>query len=735
MPRINALLECIGLAVCEKAGRQLARDARFGDVLLDVAKATLEYAKKSLAADDLAQAFGQIASLTRDAMKERLDPLLDGLARVHALPFRAELREYLALLPSCARRFLTRPSDPTGKTVPDAVQIQKPEDLLLFLPPRLPHLRTTPEGLEGWQLVEPLAFGEADETWRATDPSQTGAVAALTFVTDAEARKAVADQRKLYLDVFNLANVSGVLPLRSVYLETDPPAFDSPHLSGYDLASLMWDWKWKYDTAKPDAALKLMKRVCDIVAGAHAVGIVHRDLKPSNIRLHPTEGGKFTVWVAQYGWGQTAAIRSLMLSRGTTPRPEQLRLALRGAHTVLYAAPQVAKKEPPTPRDDVYSLGVVWYQLLRRAPHAPAPIDTDWAEELAAAGVTDSQARLISACLSTRPDKRPESAAHLAELLAEVVVAPPAGTDGSKLMPIKAQSADPPTGWDMMPLSATAGSSSGAKAAGPVSGGTRGSRPGLAAAVGSTGPGYGGLPKMVTNSYQISFALIPPGTFEMGSDPEEPGRREHEGPKHTVTISRPFYLGVFPVTQEQYERVTGMNPAVFHKGKGGGPAHPVEHVPWEEAMEFCKRLTATNEEKKQGRAYRLPTEAEWEYACRAGTTTPYWCGDKFTPDHGHYAAAGKAGLTAPVGLHPANPWGVCDTHGNVQEWCADWYDEYYYFDCPARDPQGPAQGMLRSVRGGCWSSFGTDCRSAARRGHDPASPGNTVGFRVVLVAG
>lgn len=743
MPRVNALFECLGLAACEKARRALTGDARFGDVLLDVAKTALDYAHKELTGDEIRLALGEIAALTREGLTERLDPLLDGIARVHALPFRTELREYLALLPSCIRRFLARPSDPIGKTIPDAAIINRPEDLLPFLPAHRPHLHATPAGLDNWRLTEPIGFGEADETWRAVDADQPGAAAAITFVVDEDARKAVHDQQQLFLEVFKLTDESGIIPLRSVYLETTPPAFDAPYLSGYDLASLMWDWKWRYDSAKPDAALKVMKRLCDIVGQAHAKGIVHRDLKPSNIRLHPTEGGKFTIWVANFGWGQIASARSLALSKGTTPRAEQLRLALRGAHTALYASPQQTKKEAPDPRDDVHALGVIWYQLLKRDPHAPAPFGTDWAEAFAADGVTDAQARLLAACLSTRPEKRPEDAARLGEFLAGIATAPPGGPEGSKLIPLKGASGDHPTGWDAVPPAT--GPKSGKLRPGPDTSGPKSGRIGMTAAVAaaaaSSGIGHGGLPKLVNNSIGMTFALIPPGTFEMGSDPGEAGRREHEGPKHTVTISRPFYMSVFPVTQEQYEKVKGRNPSAFTKTHGGGPDHPVESVTWADAVSFCERLSRTPEEQTHARAYRLPTEAEWEFACRGGTKTAFSCGDKFGPNDGHYAAAGVFGKsggqghTAAVGRFHANPLGLHDMHGNVQEWCSDWYDEYYYFDSPAKDPHGPPTGTLRVVRGGCWSMFGNDCRSAARRGHDPVSPGNTVGFRVALAVG
>jgi formylglycine-generating enzyme required for sulfatase activity len=142
------------------------------------------------------------------------------------------------------------------------------------------------------------------------------------------------------------------------------------------------------------------------------------------------------------------------------------------------------------------------------------------------------------------------------------------------------------------------------------------------------------------------------------------------------------------------------------------------------------------DEEVHHRNYRLPTEAEWEYACRAGTTTPYNCGEKLTAHDAVFAGGGKTPKgTAPVGQLATNPWGLYDMHGNVQEWVHDWFEEYYYFESPPVDPLGPKHGTLRTVRGGCWAMLAPDCRSAARRGHAPDSRSDNIGFRVVMVVG
>ncbi|MCU0705208.1 MAG: SUMF1/EgtB/PvdO family nonheme iron enzyme [Fimbriiglobus sp.] len=721
MSRVKTLLDCLSLALCDKARKALFGTVRFGDVIQDVAKATLDNTHKELPTAELRQAIAEMVSLPAPQYAEAVKQTVEGLARVQTVPFKAELIDYLSHVPSFARRFLMRPSDPTGKTVPEACNFFKADELLPMLPPHRPKLGIgrEPAGLDNWKLKELIGVGETAETWLAEDAAEPGRFAAIKFAIDDESRRAIVERQELFHEAFKLNEEQGVIPLSSVYLETDPPGLESPFIAGYDLASLIWDWKWKFTAPKPEAALKLVRRLCDIVAHAHAKGVIHRDLKPSNVRLHPTDGGKFTLWVSDYGWGQISSARSLLLSRNSTPRGEQQWLSLRGAHSPLYASPQQMKKDPPDPRDDVYALGMIWFQLLHRDPHAPAPVGNEWADEMRPHGVTDSQVRLLTACLATRPEKRPKNTRELAVYLAQVAADKPekaagAETDGSKLIPLKGHSAVLKDAFTQ----AVAAS----KAAVPV----------VATAV----PGFGGLPRTVTNSAGITFALIPPGRFTMGSDSNEPGHRNHEGPTHPVALRKPFYLSVYPVTQAQFERVTGRNPSGFTRGHGGGPDHPVEQVSWDDAVRFCERLGRLPDEEGNERKYRLPTEAEWEYACRGGTATPFGCGDKLTPKDAHFAAPGGfgkgGGHTAPVGKCPANPFGLFDMHGNVQEWVSDWYDEYYYHDSPSDDPPGPDQGTLRVVRGGCWTAFPNDCRSAARRGHHPNSPSNTVGFRVVL---
>jgi formylglycine-generating enzyme len=231
-----------------------------------------------------------------------------------------------------------------------------------------------------------------------------------------------------------------------------------------------------------------------------------------------------------------------------------------------------------------------------------------------------------------------------------------------------------------------------------------------------------------TNSLGMKFVLIPAGEFLMGYAPGEPGWAANE-PQHKVRISKAFWFQATEVTQKQFAALIKGNNSAF-----SGDNQPVERVSWDEAVEYCRLLSV-----KEGKHYRLPTEAEWEYACRAGTTSPYNLGATISSDQANYDGTyvfgdGKKGVyrakTVDVASFQPNAWGLYDMHGNVSEWCQDWENDYPMGD--AVDPTGPAEGTHRISRGGAYLSEPTDCRSASRDWYVPDGQRDSRGFRVLM---
>ncbi len=255
--------------------------------------------------------------------------------------------------------------------------------------------------------------------------------------------------------------------------------------------------------------------------------------------------------------------------------------------------------------------------------------------------------------------------------------------------------------------------------------------------------------KLLTNSIGMKLVEIPAGSFTMGSPPDEAERDAGEL-SHKVTITRPFYLGVYEVSQREFKQIVTDNrqQAHFHASNGGGVDHPIENILSTSAVDFCTKLSAIAEEKNAGRTYRLPTEAEWEYACRAGTQTPFHYGDSLSAEQANfnglypYGSSEKgtyARKTMQVGSFQPNAFGLYDMHGNVAEWCADWYDKLYYQDSPEEDPLGPPEGAQSDgfgkfyvvARGGSWLDDARACRSAYRFRAMTTNNYKMIGFRVV----
>jgi formylglycine-generating enzyme required for sulfatase activity len=519
------------------------------------------------------------------------------------------------------------------------------------------------------------------------------------------------------------------------------------------------------------------------------------------------EGAPFRVKVADFGIGCIVTGQGVG-TLATSGRRAFLPTALRGACTPLYASAQQMRGDEPSPRDDVFAIGVIWYQMLTGAlTEQPG---ADWRDELAPLRLPDNVLDLLGRCVAVRPERRLPDASALVEELARLgqratakpraTVPPAAEVEEDEDDFEEDDSEDPADLAERVRGSLARAQRKLARAVELAEqrhdyGGAvrllealpepfrdsglldafrerRDRVNGLRKVVraGVKNNLYAGLRDQieelleltpndeemrrllevvpwepgqeVTNSIGMKFVLVPAGTFRMGSPASEAGRQRDEGPVHEVDLPRSYYLGAFLLTQEQYQRVTGSNPSHFRQVAGCDTrSFPVESVSWHEAVAFCEALSGLSEERRRGRSYRLPTEAEWERACRANGGGPFAFGASLSAsqanfDGRHPYGNGHPGdfllRTCAVGSYQPNTWGLYDMHGNVAEWVADWYGERYYREGPRRDPRGPDRGEARVLRGGSWQNHGRLLRSANREWISPGYHGLTVGFRVVL---
>ena len=707
------------------------------------------------------------------------------------------LTAYLAWIPTTVRRSL-RPLENDAARTPAEFLPHQPEDLVPFLPTRLPRFRVGDRPLPGvdLQLVELLGVGGFGEVWKAANPDFDGVPpVALKFCRDPRARDRLLRHEAVVLNhVMRHGRHPGIVPLLRTYLTADPPCLEYEYVEGGDLTTLARRWRRRPGPAQTEVITRVIGRLAEIVGFAHRLNppIVHRDLKPANVLVQRAASGKAVLRVADFGIGGLAARH--LIEETTACGPDQGRFltsAMRGAFTPLYASPQQMRGEAPDPRDDVYALGVVWYQLLTGDLAAGRPGGRHWFARLREQGLAQELVELLASCFEDDPADRPANAAALAEqILGRAPTPPPAGRGpaldlaGHVQSTLRQVSRAHKRARDLIEYDHDYAAAARVLGEVPehlrdasffdlvhralgqidqlgreIEDAVRANRfAGLRARVGSLLElqpqradlrrllealvTEADLPPLLTNSVGMKLALIPAGTFTMGSPEHEQDRSVHEGPEHPVTLRKPFYMGVYPVTQALYEAVMGVNPSYFNRRGGGGPDHPVEQVSWDDAVEFCRRLSALPEEKAAWRLYRLPTEAEWEYACRAGTATPWYGGTSYPVGranfNGSFPYAGapeEMHRTNQVGKYSPNAFGLYDMIGNVWEWCADWYATDAYARSGPDSPEGPSAGTYRVLRGASWDSPGRMCRSAFRNLGAPDKRANHVGFRVVLAHG
>jgi formylglycine-generating enzyme required for sulfatase activity/tRNA A-37 threonylcarbamoyl transferase component Bud32 len=443
--------------------------------------------------------------------------------------------------------------------------------------------------------------------------------------------------------------------------------------------------------------------ICDSVDEAHRRGIVHRDLKPSNVRVD-RHGCPH---VLDFGLAH-------LLPGGELGAREQLTVTGNVLGSLPWASPEQAcgNVRATGPASDVYALGLLMYRAFTGAmPYATGgmvhetirnicgvePVSPDLLAAQPLGPVEGNLSAVVIRCLRKDPEERYPTAGAVAADLRR-------WAEGTLTIHRPRVSRRKVVVAGVFTLAA-------------VTGGisywfTRPRRVPFAMI---------NLERIRHDATGIELVLAPSGSFTMTSESNEPTPGKRKEVRRTVEIRRPFFMATTEVTRGQYRRIMGRLP----EGSGDGDDDwPVDRVTWDEAMEFCRRLGSS-----KGMTYRLPTDAEWEYACRAGTSTPFAGIDD--ADEMGWHAGNSGGRVHPVGKKHANHWGLFDMHGNVEEWCLDAYREPSAAS-PVADPHLPMDGRSAAVRGGHAASLATDCRAARRIGVGPGSRATGRGFRVIL---
>jgi formylglycine-generating enzyme required for sulfatase activity/predicted Ser/Thr protein kinase len=633
-----------------------------------------------------------------------------------------------------------------------------------------------PQEFGRYRISQRLGQGGMGSVYLALDTKLKRRVA-LKVATVATAESAEARQR-------HLTEAQAAASLDHPYL---CPVYDVGEIDGrvyltmaYIEGQTLEEWAEGKALGQPQVAA-LVGKLALALQQAHSRGVIHRDLKPGNVMMKATgQGQRREPVIVDFG-----------LARREDAGETRLTKSGQVMGTPTYMAPEQIRGELSAigPACDIYALGVILYELLT----GQVPFDGPSSMAVLAKALTqepvppsrlrgDLDPRLEAICLTAMAKEASARFATmdaLATALTEFArgssagapAAPPTPapapprpapggaraptlleTDGDRLKERLSEAVERPrrgaSMWDR-PTEIRGGQTAAEEEQEEEPQSGRGGLPPwlwppiiggvllvgfLAAVLGGAfkvkTPDRAKIPGEITNTIGMTLVPILAGEFLMGSPDSDSDAWSDEKPQHRVRITRPFYLGVTEVTQGQYRAVMGQNPSHFR----GSDDLPVEMVSWEEAQAFCARLNEQEKEQLSGERYRLPTEAEREYACRAGTTTRFSFGDANSglDDHGWFGS-NSGGQTHPVGQKRPNPWGLFDMHGNVWEWCEDGYDDKYYVSSPAADPPGPSQAAFRVVRGGSWFDLPAYARSTFRGSRAPEFRNAGIGLRVARV--
>ncbi len=690
MARWGKMFHCVAAAVCGRGLKGLLGLIPYGEVLYDIGEDALrrwrqiesEEQMRAGLEESLQAGSAEVVAEAAQAVEEVSAALPQPLPAAQ----KQTLTAYLTQIPALARQTLKRPEDPSGTTVPANFSLRQPEDMLPLLPARLPRFQpgeARPE-LHGWILEQILGVGGFGEVWLARHPRLAGTRAAVKFCLDLEAQgRLLPYEAEMINRVQEQGAYEGVVALQDADLDARPAWLKYEYVPGGDLTGLIH--AWKRDNQLLTHGLPHLLELAEIVAHFHDLKepIVHRDLKPANVLVRPRSKGGWDLRITDFGIGGVAA-RYQLASEARSSQSMGLRMLsyLRGSHTPLYASPEQKLGQPPDPRDDVHALGVIGYQLLTGRLDRGSGVK--FTEDLRKAGVEEKVSQLLMDCVDPDREDRLATAGELAKRLRPLLTA---GTSVVQTEPGPEKSSQPDP-----------------------------ARPGV-----------------FTNGLGMKFVRVPAGTFWVGGGGGQPGDEQ-------VEIPYDFYIGVYPVTQGEWQALMGSNPSWFSRTGNGKDQvksipdaelkqFPVENVSWEDAQEFIRRLNAREGNSKW--VYRLPLEDEWEYSCRGGATSQADCSfhyylDRPTNDlssdqanfDGNYPfGSGRKGTylqrTTKVSSYKPNRLGIYDMHGNVWEWCQD-----------------ILQGSQRVIRGGSWRSRAEGCQASPRGGREPVCQYDSLGLRL-----
>ena len=533
-----------------------------------------------------------------------------------------------------------------------------------------------------YQVVRQLGTGGMGSVWLAKDTQLDNKLFAIKMLPSI-----LVANKRAYQQLKNEALVAmrlvhpNIMQIRAFEENNGNPFLVMDYIEGQTLD----DYLAEKGKLSEDETIKLLKPVAVALDYAHGEGVIHRDIKPANVMIRK-DG------------------RPFILDFGIAREIQETMTRVTGqfsSGTLMYMSPEQNNGDEPTSAQDIYSFAVMAYECLTGAPPFTRGNIEDQIKNKLPAPLPDGIAiasKMMSG-LAKSPDARPKNCVQFFV------------SDDGRYGRMETVTQNDDSGGLSLRSASRKGDSFADEPSGPKAGDV----------------------KTITLPGGATMEMIycAPGEFMMGSPTTEEGRYNNET-QHHVRLTKGFWLGKYPVTQGQWKNVMWNNPSIFK-----GDDLPVENVSWNNCQEFIAKVNVS-----LGCEARLPTEAEWEYACRAGTMTAYFWGNALNGDKANCDGSKPCGTktkgqyldkTTSVGRYAPNPWGFYDLHGNVWEWCNDWYGTYPSGN--VIDPTGPASGVGRVFRGGSWLYLASYCRSANRGWGNPDVRNYDIGFRLCCSAG